>query len=124
MALRPDGKLVVAGSSSKYFALARISADGTIDGFELQCWFCTLSSVSFRIGKGIVRGWVDVHFPCAGHIKAHISGALREEDLEYDRTRKLVAGVMEQLKIPPDETYEALSSRLAGRCRFRSRRFG
>ncbi len=31
VALQPDGKILVAGRSGEYFALARYNADGTLD---------------------------------------------------------------------------------------------
>jgi hypothetical protein len=74
---------------------------------ELTCVFCTQTSASFSVKAGNLRGWVDVHFPCEGHIKVRIRGALPDEYLEASRAQKFVSDLFCQLKIQKDETYEA-----------------
>jgi hypothetical protein len=74
---------------------------------ELACAFCTQTSASFSIKVGKRSGWVDVHFPCDGHIRVRIRGALPDEYLEPSRIRTLVSALLDQLKIQRDETCEA-----------------
>jgi hypothetical protein len=90
--------------------------------------FKSASSLSFRLGtKGntlklpdmdepwvvgpglifTVIGWLDVHYPCDGHIKAHLRVCLPERYHEWQQMRELVNQVFEELGIPADETYEA-----------------
>jgi hypothetical protein len=74
---------------------------------ELTCAFCTQTSASFSVKTGNFSGWVDVHFPCAGHVKARIRGALPDELLQASELRQFVADLFRQLKIREDETFEA-----------------
>jgi hypothetical protein len=80
----------------------------TISKSTLTCSFCTVSSVSFTVKFAHHRGWIAVHFPCQGHIKVHIQGGLAAECLDPVSIRELIAGILNQLSIPADETYEAL----------------
>ena len=87
--------------------------DPTIQGLrfpiidtELSYAFSTQASVSFSVKIGGYRGWVDVHFPCDGHIKARVRGFLPDEYLESAKLRVFVSGLLKQLKIR-EETYEA-----------------
>jgi hypothetical protein len=60
-------------------------------------------------GPGVVftvLGWVDVHHPCEGHIKAHLRVCLSDKYHKWGRMRDLVQQVFEQLGIAADETYE------------------
>ena len=79
----------------------------SILGAELACAFCTQTSVSFRVKFGLRHGWIDLHFPCQGHIKVRILAALPDELLETAKIRELVPELFRQLKIQQDETYEA-----------------
>lgn len=74
---------------------------------ELTCIFCTQTSVSFSVKVGGFSGWVDVHFPCEGHIKARVRGALPDEFLEVPKVQCFITDLLRQLKIEQDETYEA-----------------
>ena len=74
---------------------------------ELTCTFCTPASVSFSLKQGSSRGWVDVHYPCEGHIKAQIRGALPDGFLEGSKVRQFVTDLLRHLRIKEDETYEA-----------------
>lgn len=90
--------------------------------------FKSESSLSFRLGtKGdalqlsgmdepwvtgpgmifTVLGWVDIHHPCEGHIKAQLRVCLPEKYLEWEPMRDLVHQLFDLLRIPADETYEA-----------------
>ena len=54
-----------------------------------------------------VIGWLDVHHPCQGHIKAQVRVCLPDRYHEWQRMGELVREVFEHLGILPDETYEA-----------------
>ena len=54
-----------------------------------------------------MRSWVDVHFPCEGHIKVLIRGALPEAYLESSKIQPIITGLLGRLGIRQDETYEA-----------------
>jgi hypothetical protein len=61
-------------------------------------------------GPGIVFtviGWVDVHYPCEGHIRAQLRICLPEKYHEPERRLELVQQLFGRLGIPADETYEA-----------------
>lgn len=79
----------------------------SIGAADLACLFSTQTSASFSIRVAGYRGWIDVHFPCEGHIKVWIRGALPEECLEASWVSQFIPAFMGQLKIPEDETYEA-----------------
>jgi len=79
----------------------------TVMGAELICAFCTQTSVSFCVKFGLQHGWIDVHFPCEGHIKVRIIAALPDDLLEASKIRELIPNLLGRLKIQPDETYEA-----------------
>jgi hypothetical protein len=74
---------------------------------ELNCAFCTQTSASFSVKVKGFSGWLDVHFPCEGHVKVRIRGALPEDYLEASKIQRFVADILGQLRIQPDETYEA-----------------
>jgi hypothetical protein len=74
---------------------------------ELTCAFCTQTSASFSVKMGSSCGWVDVHFPCEGHIKVRIRGALPDDYLDASGVQQFVSELLRQLKIQKDETYEA-----------------
>jgi hypothetical protein len=74
---------------------------------ELTGSFCTQTSAAFSVKAGSFRGWVDVHFPCEGHIKVRIRGALPDDYLKAPTIQQFVSELLAQLKIKSDETYEA-----------------
>jgi hypothetical protein len=74
---------------------------------ELSCAFCTQTSASFSVKVGSLSGWVDVHFPCEGHIKVRIRGALPNDYLEASKLRQFVSDLLRQLQIQKNETCEA-----------------
>src|SRR6185436_17425521 len=80
----------------------------TVSKSHLSCDFCTETSASFILKMNNQRGWVDVHFPCHGHIKVQMRGRLPRECIDPIAVRELVEGILHHLKIPSDETYEAL----------------
>jgi len=59
---------------------------------KLACAFCSQTSVSFDVQFGSQYGWVEVHFPCQGHIKVQLRAALPDEALEPSRIQELVCG--------------------------------
>ncbi|MEI8042029.1 MAG: hypothetical protein WCL11_11510 [Verrucomicrobiota bacterium] len=74
---------------------------------ELACAFCTQTSAGFSVKAGTFRGWVDVHFPCEGHIKVRIRGALPDDYLKGPAIKQFVSELLAQLKVKSDDTYEA-----------------
>jgi len=80
----------------------------SIGAANLACSFCTESSASFRVEVGTRHGWIDVHFPCNGHIKVQIRGALPKECLEPSWISQFVPAFLDYLGIAQDETYEAI----------------
>ncbi|HEX8912516.1 MAG TPA: hypothetical protein VF796_09155 [Humisphaera sp.] len=54
-----------------------------------------------------VVGWVDVHHPCDGHIKARLRIALPAKYRVEDRKLEVVQLIFAILHIPFDETFEA-----------------
>lgn len=88
----------------------------TDDGFDVVALradfeFKTAASISFTLhDEGYVRGWVDVHHPCSGHIKLRIRGHMNESrgaNLSDSTARQIVAALVGALGIPAGETYEA-----------------
>jgi hypothetical protein len=80
----------------------------TIGTLQLTSSFCTDSSISFDVKSGGRRGWIDVHYPCQGHIKVQIRGALPEDWLESSKLNSVISAVRRELDIPEDETFEAI----------------
>lgn len=90
--------------------------------------YLTLCSASFKLGTeedsllmpdgrkfdcagGVVfkdTGWVDVHYPCDGHIKVLLRVALPRSYHVYSQMSEFVRQMLSALNIPADETYEAL----------------
>ncbi|WP_164921363.1 hypothetical protein [Rhodopirellula baltica] len=54
-----------------------------------------------------VFGWIDVHHPCQGHIKARIRALLSDDLMAFESQRETIHAVFDALSIPRDETYEA-----------------
>ena len=74
--------------------------------------FKSSGSVSFDLGTeggGVfnVVGWVDVHHPCEGHIKARFRVLLPARYHALEQMPDFVQQMFSALGIPPDETYEA-----------------
>lgn len=80
----------------------------SVAAIELSCSFCTPTSASFALKTGNHRGWIDVHFPCQGHIKLQIRGSLPEECLEFAKAKELIFALRRHLKISETETFEAV----------------
>lgn len=80
----------------------------SVTGLELSCSFRTETSISFVIGGTYGKGWIDVHYPCAGHLKVQIRGALPEHVLDRSKVLALIHELLDHLKIPRDETFDAL----------------
>ena len=80
----------------------------SVGSSELACSFCTKTSASFVVQAGNHRGWVDVHYPCHGHVKVQIRGAFPADQLDYAIIHELIVGLLLKLAIPQNETYEAL----------------
>jgi hypothetical protein len=91
--------------------------NGYHDGFDViadlraDLEFKTSTSIGFQLHQeGYVRGWVEVHHPCDGHIKARIRGELspsRAPNLDNATARQILDKLFVALRIPQDETYEA-----------------
>jgi hypothetical protein len=71
----------------------------SVMGAELVFSCCTQTSASFRFKAGLRYGWIDVHFPCEGHIKARILAALPDEFLEVSKIREIVPKILNRLEI-------------------------
>ncbi len=81
----------------------------TVGQLELHGSFVTRDSASFDLLIGSWRaGWIDVHFPCQGHIKLRVRGALPADRLKPEIINELVDRVRAGLSIPANEAYEAL----------------
>jgi hypothetical protein len=52
-------------------------------------------------------GWVEIHHPCDGHIKARIRASLPQEYHQPEKMKQIVEVLFVQAGIPADETYEA-----------------
>lgn len=85
----------------------------TVLGLTARTDFKTSSSISFMLGRWSSRrtgftvvGWVDVHHPCEGHVKALIRVDIAKDHHEFEQMKSLIAVVFENLGIPADETYE------------------
>jgi hypothetical protein len=77
--------------------------NGYHDGFDViadlraDLEFKTSTSIGFQLHpEGYVRGWVEVHHPCDGHI-----------NLDNATARQILDKLFVALRIPQDETYEA-----------------
>ena len=75
--------------------------------------FQTESSASFKLERHSNSlnpcrqiGWIDVHHPCEGHIKAHIKVFLPEEYQQPDTLENIQQAVFKELAIPDDVTWE------------------
>jgi hypothetical protein len=79
--------------------------------------FKSETSIAFSIGRPFVTrsgpvgsvcvGWIDVHHPCDGHIKAQLRIRIPPEYHEFDKKKNVIRTVFGALSIPLDETYEA-----------------
>ncbi|HMC28759.1 MAG TPA: hypothetical protein VKM56_13305 [Verrucomicrobiae bacterium] len=75
---------------------------------EITSSFATETSVSFKVRIGGFLGWIDVHFPCGGHIKVQVRAALPMAWLEPAKMRELIKAILEHLGISKNETCEAV----------------
>ncbi len=71
--------------------------------------FETESSVSYDVspigGKGLgsVTKWLEVHYPCSGHIKAQIRGTVSVSPTEI---KSFVDHILVEIGLPPGETFQ------------------
>jgi hypothetical protein len=77
-----------------------------------RCAFKSEGSISFDLGfndEGFcVIGFVDLHYPCEGHIKVHLRvGVPPQHYREASDRLAFVRQLFGALAIPADETYEA-----------------
>jgi hypothetical protein len=63
-------------------------------------------SLSPNLGARNQIGCVDVHYPCAQHIRLFIRAVLPERLLNRDALEQLGGKIKAALEIPPDETME------------------
>ena len=83
-------------------------------GYALLKEFETASSKSFwlisasnSLARGRTVGWIDVHYPCKGHIKVRIKAAMpRPMDNDLQAIEELVSAIFRMLEIEESETYE------------------
>jgi hypothetical protein len=52
-------------------------------------------------------GWIDVHYPCSGHIKALLRMNIPEEFHTREQLQNIIRILFNILSIPTDETYVA-----------------
>jgi hypothetical protein len=83
--------------------------------------FKTASSLSFfleRQSKSLLPtrqiGWIDLHFPCDGHIKLQIRISLPSDYHSADTFRTIVSAAIAATGVPTNETYEAVLFGAAG----------
>jgi hypothetical protein len=65
---------------------------------------CTRHSASLCPHRQI--GWIDIHWPCEGHISARLRIALPEEYHGWTRLEEIRRCVFHAMGIPEDETWE------------------
>ena len=77
--------------------------------------FKTESSISFsleRHSKGLLPtrqiGWIDLHYPCDGHIKVQVRISLPSEYHADDKFRAIVTAIFAAVSVPVDETWDAV----------------
>jgi hypothetical protein len=59
-------------------------------------------------------GWLDIHYPCNGHVKCHIRISAPDKYRNSEWLEMLRAKVFRHLEIPDDETWELSSFSAAG----------
>ncbi len=76
--------------------------------------FSTPSSKSFafeRYSKSLCPtlqlGWIEIHHPCEGHIRAHVRVSLPKDYHQPEKMKQIVEALFVHAGIPADETYEA-----------------
>ncbi len=104
---------------SERFRLVQGSFD--ILDFKAQLDFFSQSSVGFHLGRsetttirGVVLGpnfhvfgSLDVHYPCADHIKVRMRACLPQQHYQSQEQRlQIISAVFKALGIAEDETYE------------------
>ena len=77
--------------------------------------FRTTSSISFNVEwnendleSKFRKGWIDVHFPCGGRVKAVLRISLNEPYTDWDSQKTIIESLFRVLEIPSNVTYEAL----------------
>jgi hypothetical protein len=76
---------------------------------RLTAAFCSPTSISLDVMAGVYCvGWIDIHYPCEGHIKLQIRAAVPAEYLKEGSLRDFVNAIRPHLGIPAEATYEAL----------------
>jgi hypothetical protein len=55
-----------------------------------------------------MRGWIDLHYPCEGHIKLQIRGSLAEDCLNPLVIQTLLPMIIKETGIDPATTYSAI----------------
>ncbi|MDX2080389.1 MAG: hypothetical protein SFU53_06350 [Terrimicrobiaceae bacterium] len=81
-----------------------------IGGLRLAYAFHTETSLSLSVQSAasqLARGWIDIHYPCAGHIKAQFRGALPEPHLNPVTIREILDSLRPLVNIAPEDTFEA-----------------
>ena len=73
----------------------------------------TISSASYdvlssghNLGVGAKVGWIDVHHPCAQHIRLFVRAVLPERLLNPEALGRIATELKSHLEIPPDETMQ------------------
>ena len=101
------GKLLQSGQD---FPLLDLTA-------RLTCF--TDSSAGFSVSEKRgnvywVKGHLDIHHPCPGHVKTYLQCSLPEEYITFESARRAIEQIFQALEIPLDETYEAGFVQLTG----------
>src|SRR3989339_810027 len=90
------------------------TTEATILDIKASPSFRTATSISFSLSRRSKSlcperqvGWIDVHFPCVGHIKTQVRVLIPEEYLEPAKMATVIKSILAIAGIPEDETYEA-----------------
>lgn len=82
--------------------------------------FATETSISLTIHdvKTLAfRGWIDVHYPCDGHIRLQLRISIAQVKIEPIFAKKVVEEVMSKLGLVDSETCEAIFFKATDRLR-------
>jgi len=85
-----------------------------IFGCQLRETFSTSGSRSFdliatgkNLGKGAIVGWIDVHYPCRGHVRLKVRASVPERVLSGpDALKALSRLALELVEADPKEQFE------------------
>ena len=76
--------------------------------------FRSATSISFNLSRQSKSlcparslGWIDVHFPCEGHIKTQIRVLIPKEYHEPNKLSAITRTILAIAEIPENETYDA-----------------